>query len=609
MTGFIRVAALTPDITLANPQANVSALLAAAEKAVAAGASIAVAPALSLTGATCGDLFLSRTLQEQTQVALMDLCESLPPALLFVCGAPLFIEGQLYDCAVVIQDNAILGVVPRATLPKQDPRFRCFSPAASATCVALPDGTPFGTDLRFAIADARLAVTFGLPLDATSTLDAHLLLCLDASPEGAGKPQFRREALTLLSRTTGGACVYTNAGMGESSTDGVYSGHRLLANEGRLCAEARWETGVSLMDFSPAWIDAHRLRANLTAPTPERLITATLPATACDGSQAKLRANPFLPETPAARMERCHELLEMQVHALARRFQQIRAKRLVLGLSGGLDSTLALIVCALLCRQYGLPAETVIAVTMPGFGTTDRTYNNACTLAKTLGAELREISIVPCVTQHFTDIGQDPQTHDVTYENAQARARTWLLMDIANKEGGLLVGTGDLSEIALGWSTYNGDHMSMYSVNCAITKTLIPACLEAATERLASADHVAAETLTAVLKDICETPVSPELVPGVQHTESIVGRYELHDCFLWYFMRYGCNREQLADLATLLHGEIPEAERTRTLDIFCRRVITQQFKRSCSPDGPAVGGIALSPRGGWMLPSDANLVL
>jgi NAD+ synthase (glutamine-hydrolysing) len=308
-------------------------------------------------------------------------------------------------------------------------------------------------------------------------------------------------------------------------------------------------------------------------------------------------------------MERCHELLEMQVHALARRFQQIRAKRLVLGLSGGLDSTLALIVCALLCRQYGLPAETVIAVTMPGFGTTDRTYNNACTLAKTLGAELREISIVPCVTQHFTDIGQDPQTLDVTYENAQARARTLLLMDIANKEGGLLVGTGDLSEIALGWSTYNGDHMSMYSVNCAITKTLIPACLEAATERLASADHVAAETLTAVLKDICETPVSPELVPGVQHTESIVGRYELHDCFLWYFMRYGCNREQLADLAALLHGEIPEAERARTLDIFCRRVITQQFKRSCSPDGPAVGGIALSPRGGWMLPSDANLVL
>jgi NAD+ synthase (glutamine-hydrolysing) len=365
-----------------------------------------------------------------------------------------------------------------------------------------------------------------------------------------------------------------------------------------------------MMDFSPTWIDARRIRSerNESSTQSLRLVRTPLSPIESDGKYAKLRANPFLPETPEAIKERCGELIDIQVHALARRFQQIKAQRLVLGLSGGLDSTLALVVCSELCRRFNLPAETVLAVTMPGFGTSDRTYNNACTLAKTLGAELREISIVPSVTQHFSDIGQDPDNHDVTYENAQARARTWLLMDIANKEGGLLVGTGDLSEIALGWSTYNGDHMSMYSVNCSVPKTLIPHCLETAAETF-DLDATTAETLRTTLKDICETPISPELVPGVQQTESIVGRYELHDCFLWYFMRYGCDSKQLLELSALLHGDISECERIRTLNTFCRRVISQQFKRSCSPDGPAVGGIALSPRGGWMLPSDANLKL
>lgn len=610
MTGFIRVATLTPSVVLGNPFANAENLLACVDQAHECGASLLLAPELSLTGATCGDLFLTQSLLEQTTAALASLLEDLPAGITLVCGAPVQVDGRLFDCAVVLQNGRILGYVPRANLPRSATRLRCFSPAHALSSTTLPDGTPIGTDLLFAFGQLRFAVGFGTTPSPTAGAP-HLLLCLDATPEGVGQTSLRRQTLSTLSHTTGCAIAYASAGAGESSTDSIYSGHRLLVWEGKTRAEALWNDGISLMDFSPAWIEARQLRTgkSTTSKQTQRLITAAFSPTESDATLAGLRANPFIPATPDAIQARCEELLTLQTEALYRRMTQIRAKRLVLGLSGGLDSTLALIVCAELCRRHNLPADTVLAVTMPGFGTTDRTYNNACTLAKTLGVELREISIVPCVTQHFTDIGHDPSCHDVTYENAQARARTWLLMDIANKEGGLLVGTGDLSEIALGWSTYNGDHMSMYAVNCSIPKTLISHCLETATHTLAAQDSPAAATLKQVLKDICDTPISPELVPGVQQTESIVGSYELHDCFLWYFLRYGCDRAQLAELAALLHSATPETERTRTLDIFCRRVIAQQFKRSCSPDGPAVGGIALSPRGGWMLPSDANLKL
>lgn len=594
MTGFYRVAALTPELSLANPVANAEAILSLAQQAATQGAAIVVTPELALTGATCGDLFLSQALLNQTETAIDLLRNQLPKGVLLVCGAPRSFDGVLYDGAVLIERNHVLGFVPKTQFRQGDTRMRCFSTQ------------PLNMPATFEFEDLNVAVTFGL----TASPNADLVLCLDAEAEGCGKDERRRTALRYLSATAGNAWVYANAGDGESSTDGLYSGHRLCAWEGRLLAEAQWTPGLSLMDFSPEWIRAHRQRMATTppAPTQERFpLMCDLPH--ADGRLAGLRKNPFIPEDAAERTARCRTILQMQVQALWRRFRQIRAKRLVLGLSGGLDSTLALIVCTQLCRQHQLPDDTVLAVTMPGFGTSDRTYNNACALAKTLGADLREISIVPTVEQHFKDIGHDPADHSVTYENAQARARTYLLMDIANKEGGLLVGTGDLSEIALGWSTYNGDHMSMYSVNCSVPKTLIPPCLMTAIDLLAQKDPAASETLKTVLQDICDTPVSPELVPGVQHTESIVGRYELHDCFLWYLMRYGCDRNQLSALATLLFPEIDAAERNRTLDIFCRRVITQQFKRSCSPDGPAVGGVALSPRGGWMLPSDANLTL
>ncbi|MBQ9694202.1 MAG: NAD(+) synthase [Kiritimatiellae bacterium] len=609
MIGFMRIAAITPPVALAHPEANAKALLAAAEAASEQGAAVVVAPELSLTGATCGDLFLSQSLLLQSQTALQTLCEGLPHNQILICGVPVSLDGALYDCAAVLQRGQILGYVPRTMWRRSDIRMRCFTPTLTRT--EMPDGTPIGSDLCFEVASLRLGVTFGLTAPSALTEAVSVMVALDATPEGCGGAERRRTSLRHLSATTSCAWVYCAAGCGESSTDGVYSGHRALTWEGAIRAEARWEAGASLMDIVPEWIEARRQRTAFVGHPSQmaRLITATIVPTFTDGAYAGLRKNPFIPATPEALKERCSELLQMQVHALFRRFSQIRAKRLVLGLSGGLDSTLALVVCTLLCRRHNLPDNTVLAVTMPGFGTTDRTYQNAITLAQTLGAELKEISIVPGVEQHFKDIGHDPTDHSVTYENAQARARTYLLMDLANQTGGLLVGTGDLSEIALGWSTYNGDHMSMYSVNCSIPKTLIPHCLTTATALLQSDDTAAATALKTVLKDICDTPVSPELVPGVQHTESIVGRYELHDCLLWHWMRHGCDRATLRDLTALLFPEIPESERSRTLDIFCRRVISQQFKRSCSPDGPALGGIALSPRGGWMIPSDANLTL
>lgn len=612
MTGFIRMAVATPKITLAQPLANAEALATLAEVAHERGASVVLAPELSVTGATCGDLFLTQSLLEQTQRAMVFLLEKIPDDVLLVCGVPLRVGEQLLDCAVVLKRGQCLGYVPRTSFAIKDTTRRCFSLPDTNTPIVTPEGIPLGADLLFEAQGLRFGIGFGVHPKVAAASRTQLLLCLDADPEGVGAAERRRLAIQTLSQETTCACLYATAGEGESSTDGIYSGHRLLVSEGKVLAEAQWECGLSLMDFAPEWVSARRMRsAQRTTTVAPSVRTVPIPFAPIesDATSAGLRANPFLPTDPDDLEARCREILTLQNYALERRFRHVHAKRLVLGLSGGLDSTLALVVCAQMCQRLQLPPETVLAVTMPGFGTSDRTYHNAVELARTLGAELREISIVPGVKQHFADIGHALDCHDVTYENAQARARTYLLMDIANQEGGLLVGTGDLSEIALGWSTYNGDHMSMYAVNCGVPKTLIRACLTTASKDFAAHTPAIATTLSTVLQDICDTPVSPELVPGVQHTESIVGSYELHDAFLWYFLRYGCTREQLAELAALLHGHVPEAERTRTLDIFCRRVISQQFKRSCSPDGVAIGGVALSPRGGWMLPSDATLTL
>lgn len=617
MKGFVRVAAVTPQVQVANPQANAVALLELFRAAAAQGAALAVAPELSLTGYTCADLFGMQSLEAQVEAALAELLVALPEGLVAVVGLPIRWEDRLYNCAAVLQRGQLLGLVPKVHLPTYREFYEKRHFVSGTT---VPEGTtwrgiPFGTDLLFELGDLRFGVEIcedlwavDAPSNRLAAARAQLIVNLSASTEAVGKATYRRDLVRMQSGRLACAYAYAAAGMGESTTDVVYGAHRILANNGRILAEARWSEGISLMDFNPHWVDVVRQRETSFPDLPRvamRRVICPLPEALreADGTLAGLEAHPFVPADDARRTERCREIFRIQVAGLAKRFTHTHSKRLVIGLSGGLDSTLALLVCAQMCRALGLPGKTILAVTMPGFGTSKRTRSNAGALAELLGAELREISIVPGVEQHFRDIGHDPACHDVTYENAQARARTYLLMDLANQSGGLLVGTGDLSEIALGWSTYNGDHMSMYAVNCGVPKTLVRWCVETVA-RESEAD------LAAVLRDICDTPVSPELLPGEQHTEAIVGQYELHDFFLYYFQKYGCSRAELSDLARLLLGDqfSPE-EIDRTLDIFARRFVQQQFKRSAIPDGPKVGTIALSPRGDWRMPSDAAFSL
>ena len=617
MKGFVRVAAVTPQVQVANPQANAAALLELLRAAAAQGAALAVAPELSLTGYTCADLFGMQSLEAQTEAAFAELLVTLPEGLVAVVGLPIRWEDRLYNCAAVLQRGQLLGLVPKVHLPTYREFYEKRHFVSGTT---VPEGTtwrgiPFGTDLLFELGDLRFGVEIcedlwavDAPSNRLAAARAQLIVNLSASTEAVGKATYRRDLVRMQSGRLACAYAYAAAGMGESTTDVVYGGHRILANNGRILAEARWSEGISLMDFNPHWVDVVRQRETSFPDLPRvamRRVTCPLPEALreADGTLAGLEAHPFVPADDARRTERCREILRIQVAGLAKRFSHTHSKRLVIGLSGGLDSTLALLVCAQMCRALGLPGKTILAVTMPGFGTSKRTRSNAGALAELLGAELREISIVPGVEQHFRDIGHDPACHDVTYENAQARARTYLLMDLANQSGGLLVGTSDLSEIALGWSTYNGDHMSMYAVNCGVPKTLVRWCVETVA-RESEAD------LAAVLRDICDTPVSPELLPGEQHTEAIVGQYELHDFFLYYFQKYGCSRAELSDLARLLlSDQFSPEEIDRTLDIFARRFVQQQFKRSAIPDGPKVGTIALSPRGDWRMPSDAAFSL
>ncbi|MGN0885867.1 MAG: NAD(+) synthase [Candidatus Spyradenecus sp.] len=619
MKGFVRVAAVTPKVQVAAPEANARALMEQVCAAAEQGAQVVVTPELSLTGYTCADLFGMQSLEAQAEAALAEVLAALPEGLVVVVGLPIRWEERLYNCAAVLQAGRVLGLVPKVHLPTYREFYekRHFVSGATVPEGATWRGISFGTDLLFEFGDLRFGVEIcedlwavDAPSNRLAAARAQLIVNLSASTEAVGKAAYRRDLVRMQSARLACAYAYAAAGMGESTTDVVYSGHRILANNGRILAEARWSEGISLMDFNPHWIDVGRQRETSFPDLPRvamRRVVCCPPAAdapcLADGSLAGLEAHPFVPADDARRMERCREIFRIQVAGLAKRFTHTHSKRLVIGLSGGLDSTLALLVCAQMCRALGLPGKTMLAVTMPGFGTSKRTRSNAGALAELLGAELREISIVPGVEQHFRDIGHDPACHDVTYENAQARARTYLLMDLANQSGGLLVGTGDLSEIALGWSTYNGDHMSMYAVNCGVPKTLVRWCVETVA-RESPAD------LAAVLRDICDTPVSPELLPGEQHTEAIVGQYELHDFFLYYFQKYGCSRAELAELAHLLLGDqFPPEEIARTLDIFARRFVQQQFKRSAIPDGPKVGTIALSPRGDWRMPSDAAFSL
>ena len=625
--GFIKVAAASPALRVADCPYNAARTVAAMRQAEAAGVHLLVLPELGLCGYTCEDLLLHPTLQQGALAALQTVLEaSRELSLTTVVGLPLNAGGKLYNCAAVVMGGQLLGVVPKTNLPNYGEFYegRWFTPAPAAAGVIplLGQQVPFGADLLFCcreVPDYRLAVEIcedlwvaAPPSTRHAVAGATVLVNCSASDETIGKAEYRRSLVVGQSARLMAGYLYADAGCGESTTDMVFAGHNLIAENGKLLAQ----TGLFTNDMAVTELDVCRLAA-------ERRRTNTWPAADTAGytvipfslpvTQTPLTRfidpHPFVPADSAERSERCEAILTMQAEGLRRRLAHIGCRTAVLGISGGLDSTLALLVTVRAMDLLGRPRTDTVAVTMPGFGTTDRTRGNAEILCERLGVTLRTVPIAESVRQHFRDIGHDEAVTDTTYENAQARERTQVLMDIANQQNGIVVGTGDLSELALGWATYNGDHMSMYGVNGSIPKTLVRYLVRHA------ADTCGDEALAAVLSDILDTPVSPELLPSAdgsigQKTEDLVGPYELHDFFLYHFIRYGCPPQKILYLAELAFaGRYDRAEILRWLRIFFRRFFQQQFKRSCLPDGPKVGSVTLSPRGDWRMPSDACTTL
>ena len=633
MNGFYRIAAATPESRVGDPKFNAARIIELADEARRNGAAVVVFPELCVSGYSCGDMFADQSLLAASDEAVARIAQSTAGSdAVLVCGAPLRRMSRLFNAALVISNGEIRGAALKEYLPNyrefyEKRQFRsvrdffagsiAFDNAASvekgASKSAMPCDVPAGAGLVF---DDGNGFSFGVeicedlwaivpPSSDLALGGAHAIFNLSASPELVAKASFRRDLVANQSARISGIYALAGAGVGESASGEVYSGHSLIAFNGHVLAESERfsrKGSVIYADFKPAWADT--TRANWTsfndaAPrAPIRAVRIPALPESPDLRCLEIAPHPFVPSTPGTRADRCREVFSIQTAGLAKRIETSRAKTLVAGISGGLDSTLALLAASSACDLLGFPRAAVIAVTMPGFGTTSRTKTNAEKLAELLGAELRSIPIGKAVLQHFEDIGHDPAKLDIVYENAQARERTQILFDIANAENGILVGTGDLSEIALGWSTYNGDQMSSYNVNATVPKTLVR-CL---VEYRASVSEPA---LAAVLRDINDTPVSPELLPGAQHTEALIGRYELHDFFLYYYLKYGETRATLLALAEKAFGSAA-SDAAPILDTFFRRFVTQQFKRDASPDGPKVGTIALSPRGDWRCPSDLS---
>ncbi len=625
--GFLKVAAVTPDVTVADPDQNSGMLLQAIRGAAAEGAKLIVTPELAVTGYTCGDLFLQETLLSAAEAALQKLVEETRDldALIFV-GLPIRRGGRLYNTAAACSGGHILGVVPKTHLPNYGEFYeaRNFVPGPTV-CKRISlagEEVPFGRNLLFAcdqMPDLLVAAEICEDLFAPDPPSVTHALCgatiivnLSASDEIVGKSGYRRTLVTNQSARLICGYVYACAGEGESTTDLVFGGHDLIAENGILLAESRrFENGILLSEIDVARLAAERARQTCfgTADTKDVTIVPFRLQKTETVLTRRIEKNPFVPADETVRNVRCEEILSIQALGLKKRLRHTGSKKAIVGISGGLDSTLALLVTARAFDLLGYKRSDIVAITMPGFGTTDRTYENALSLIGSIGAELREISIREAVTQHFSDIGQDGSCHDVTYENSQARERTQILMDVANQCNGLVIGTGDLSELALGWATYNGDHMSMYGVNGSVPKTLVRYLVRY------YADTCGDETLCKVLLDVLDTPVSPELLPGEdgkisQKTEDLVGPYELHDFFLYYMLRFGFSPAKLLRLAEYAYGDAyASKEIIKWLRVFVRRFFMQQFKRSCLPDGPKVGSVAVSPRGDLRMPSDASAAL
>ncbi len=629
MLDYIRVSCCVPTVTVADVWGNLEKIKAQLRQAARAGSTLVVFPELCLTGYTCQDLFFQQSLLEDCRRALGELASLTGELLLTaVVGLPIEIHGALYNCGAVLNCGELKGIVPKTFLPNYGEYYekRWFSTSEDllAAGVTQGDGVPVGRDLIFTLADGtafgvELCEDLWTPLPPSTFLalgGAELIVNLSASNEVIAKRAYRRSLIAQQSARCLCGYVYCSAGTGESTQDLVFSGHSLIAENGTLLAENQrlLDTDYVLtMDLDLGRLRADR-RKNRSFADSARVYGRQEPGTRIplqsapdsDGSLYPLEKLPFVPSGRQDRQQRCRDIFEMQVAGLKKRLE-VTGGKAVIGVSGGLDSTLALLVATQAMAQLGRPKTHVVGITMPCFGTTDRTYHNSLELMKTLGITSLTIPIAAAVKQHFRDIGQDEKTTDLTYENTQARERTQVLMDYAGKIGGLVVGTGDLSELALGWCTYNADHMSMYGVNASIPKTLIRWMIDSLVEY-----NMFPES-TQVLRDVLDTPISPELLPPdengqiAQQTENIVGPYALHDFFLYYVLRFGFSPEKIYTLARRAFREDFDRQTIlKWLKTFYRRFVAQQFKRSCLPDGVKVGSVCLSPRGDWRMPSDAS---
>ena len=624
--GFIKVAAATPKIKVADPAYNTEEILKIIDETEKNGASILVFSELTISGYTCGDLFLQQPLLTECKNQLLRIVKATEnKSMLVVVGCPIVIKQKLYNCAVVISDGSILGIVPKTHLPNYSEFYelRHFTSGEG-----LEEDLWFGEEFGYVnvavnqlfkckeipelVVACEICEDLWVPLPPSTyhAMAGATVICNpSASVETTTKESYRRSLISNQSARLLAAYIYADAGEGESTQDVVYSGHHLICENGSVLAEAkRFTNEIIYADIDVQKLAAERRKMTsfpggqtedyfeqeFSLEVKENKITRTFPKA------------PFVPDNQDERDKRCDEILSLQSMGLKKRLEHTNCKHAVVGISGGLDSTLAVLVTARAFDLLDIPRENLICVTMPCFGTTDRTYQNAVSLIKELGATLKEVRIEKAVRQHFADIGHDENNHDVTYENSQARERTQILMDMANQYNGMVIGTGDMSELALGWATYNGDHMSMYAVNCSVPKTLVRYLV------LYYAETTDNKKLSEVLMDVLDTPVSPELLPPVdgvisQKTEDLVGPYELHDFFLYYMLRFGFPKSKLYRMAKLTFDGVYDDETIKKwLDKFYWRFFSQQFKRSCLPDGPKVGSVAVSPRGDLRMPSDAS---
>lgn len=624
--GFIKVSAATPKIKVADPAYNTEEILKIIDETEKNGASILVFSELTISGYTCGDLFLQQPLLTECKNQLLRIVKATEnKSMLVVVGCPIVIKQKLYNCAVVISDGSILGIVPKTHLPNYSEFYelRHFTSGEG-----LEEDLWFGEEFGYVnvavnqlfkckeipelVVACEICEDLWVPLPPSTyhAMAGATVICNpSASVETTTKESYRRSLVSNQSARLLAAYIYADAGEGESTQDVVYSGHHLICENGSVLAEAkRFTNEIIYADIDVQKLAAERRKMTsfpggqtddyfeqeFSLEVKENKITRTFPKA------------PFVPDNQDERDKRCDEILSLQSMGLKKRLEHTNCKHAVVGISGGLDSTLAVLVTARAFDLLDIPRENLICVTMPCFGTTDRTYQNAVSLIKELGATLKEVRIEKAVRQHFADIGHDENNHDVTYENSQARERTQILMDMANQYNGMVIGTGDMSELALGWATYNGDHMSMYAVNCSVPKTLVRYLV------LYYAETTDNKKLSGVLMDVLDTPVSPELLPPVdgvisQKTEDLVGPYELHDFFLYYMLRFGFPKAKLYRMAKLTFDGVYDDETIKKwLDKFYWRFFSQQFKRSCLPDGPKVGSVAVSPRGDLRMPSDAS---